>query len=195
MLCSQMPAGTNGQQTLLQLQPAEIKGSERGRPANLTPELGEIDQRPQPATRRQVSKCSHQRLVTKWCVCSVAQSCLTLCDPMDCSPPGSSVHGDSPGKNTGGRCHALLQGIFPTQGSNPGLPLWRQILYRLSHQGSPFPHRRRPMMTACSFCPEILFVIEFKLMHLGFSRDLIISAAKNWHYITPIVTTFPPIDY
>ena len=130
-------------------------------------------------------------------VCSVlSRSVLSdSFDPMDCSPPGSSVHGDSPGKNTGGRCHALLQGIFPTQGSNPGLPLWRQILYRLSHQGSPFPHRRRPMMTACSFCPEILFVIEFKLMHLGFSRDLIISAAKNWHYITPIVTTFPPIDY
>ena len=50
------------------------------------------------------------------------KSCPTLCDPMDCSPPGSSVHGDSPGKNTGVGCHALLQGIFPTQGSNPGLP-------------------------------------------------------------------------
>ena len=37
---------------------------------------------------------------------------------MDCSPPGSSVHGDSPGKNTGVGCCALLQGIFPTQGSN-----------------------------------------------------------------------------
>ena len=36
------------------------------------------------------------------------QSCLTLCDPMDCSLPGSSVHGDSPGKNTGVGCHALL---------------------------------------------------------------------------------------
>ena len=36
---------------------------------------------------------------------------------MDCSPPGSSVLGDSPGKNTGVGCHALLQGIFPTQGS------------------------------------------------------------------------------
>ena len=36
------------------------------------------------------------------CVCVQSlQSCLTLCDPMDCSPPGSSVHGDSPGKNTG----------------------------------------------------------------------------------------------
>ena len=44
---------------------------------------------------------------------------------------------DSPGKNTGVHCHALLQGIFPTQGSNPGLPHCRQILYCLSHQGSP----------------------------------------------------------
>ena len=56
---------------------------------------------------------------------------------MDCSPPGSSVHGDSPGKNTGMGCHALLQGIFPTQGSNPGLPHCRWIPYHLSHQGSP----------------------------------------------------------
>ena len=45
----------------------------------------------------------------------------TLCDPMDYSPPGSSVYGDSPGKNTGVGCHALLQGIFQTQGSNPSL--------------------------------------------------------------------------
>ena len=51
--------------------------------------------------------------------------------------PGSSVHGDSPGKNTGMGCHALLQGIFPTQGLNPGLPHCRWILYQLSCQGSP----------------------------------------------------------
>ena len=44
---------------------------------------------------------------------------------------------DSPGKNTGVGCHSHLQGIFPTQGSNPGLPHCRQILYQLSHQGSP----------------------------------------------------------
>ena len=56
-----------------------------------------------------------------------------------CSPPGSSVHGDSPGKNIGVDCHALLQEIFPIQGSNPGLPHCRQILYCLSHQGSPRP--------------------------------------------------------
>ena len=46
---------------------------------------------------------------------SVAQLCTALCDPMDCSPPGSSVHADFLGKNTGGGCHALLQEIFPTQ--------------------------------------------------------------------------------
>ena len=45
-------------------------------------------------------------------LCLVAQSCPTLCNPMDCSPSGSSVHGDSPGKNIGVDCHALLQGIF-----------------------------------------------------------------------------------
>ena len=49
------------------------------------------------------------------------QSCLTLCDPMDCSSPGSSVPRDSPDKNNGVGCHALLQGIFPTQESNPRL--------------------------------------------------------------------------
>ena len=47
---------------------------------------------------------------------------------------------DSPGKNTGVGCHVLLQGIFPTQGSNPSLLRGRQILYHLSHQGSPHFH-------------------------------------------------------
>ena len=60
------------------------------------------------------------------------QLCPTLCDSMDYSPPGSSVHGDSPGKNTGMDCYALLHGIFPTQGSNPCLLVFcigRQVLY------------------------------------------------------------------
>ena len=60
-----------------------------------------------------------------------------LCHPMDSSPPGSSVHGDSPGKNTRVGWHTLLQGIFPTQGLNPGLPQCKRILYNLRHQGSP----------------------------------------------------------
>ena len=62
-------------------------------------------------------------------LCLVAQSRPTLCDPLNCSLPGSSVHWNSPGKCTGMGCHALLQGIFPTQGSNPGLLHCRQILY------------------------------------------------------------------
>ena len=58
--------------------------------------------------------------------CVFARSYLILCDPMDSSPPGSSVHGIFPGKNAGVVCHFWLQGIFPTQRSSPRL---RQILY------------------------------------------------------------------
>ena len=54
-------------------------------------------------------------------LCLVTQSCLTLFDPMDYNPPGSSAHGIFPGKNIGAGCHFLLQGIFLTQGSNPRL--------------------------------------------------------------------------
>ena len=57
-------------------------------------------------------------------------SCQTLWDPMDCSPPGSSVHGVFPGKNTEVGCHFLLQRIFPTQrSSNPISCIDRWILY------------------------------------------------------------------
>ena len=75
---------------------------------------------------------SHQ-CIHSWSLSHV----LLFCDPMDCSPPGSTVHRDSPDKNTGVDCHALLQGIFPTQELNPSLLHCRQILYCLSHQGSP----------------------------------------------------------
>ena len=77
-----------------------------------------------------------EALIQGCAVCLVVQSCLTLCDPMDCSPPGSSDLGDSPGKNPGVGYHALLQGIFPTQGLNPGFLHCRWILYHLSHQES-----------------------------------------------------------
>ena len=76
----------------------------------------------------QILLCAVPCLVTQWY--------LTLCDPYDCSLPGSFIHGDSPGKNTGLGCYALLWQIFPTQGWNSGLLHCRQILYHLSHQGS-----------------------------------------------------------
>ena len=50
-------------------------------------------------------------------LCLVVPLCLTLCNPIDCSPPGTSVHGDSPGKNTGVSCQVLLQGNL----RNPGI--------------------------------------------------------------------------
>ena len=70
-------------------------------------------------------------------LCLVAQSWPILYDPMDCSLPGSSVRGDSPSKNTGVGCHALLQGIYLTHDLNRSLSHCRWILYCLNHQGSP----------------------------------------------------------
>ena len=70
-------------------------------------------------------------------VCLIVQSCRTLCKPMDCSPPGSSVHGILQARILENTVHFLLQEIFPTQGSNLGLLHYRQILYHLSYQGSP----------------------------------------------------------
>ena len=72
---------------------------------------------------------------------SVTQSCPTLCDHMDCSPPGSSVHGILQARVLEWAavplsCHSLLQGTFPTQESNLGLLNYRLILYHLSHQGN-----------------------------------------------------------
>ena len=72
----------------------------------------------------------------------VAQLCLTLCDPVYCSPPGSFVHGDSPGKNTGVGCHSLLQGIFPTRVSRTAgrfsQHLHMGVNVGLGQQGSPW---------------------------------------------------------
>ena len=70
----------------------------------------------------------------KWS--EVAQSCLTLCNPMDCIPPGSSVHEFSRQEYWSG-LPFLSAGDLPDPGMNPGLLHCGQMLYRLSHQGSP----------------------------------------------------------
>ena len=82
---------------------------------------------------------SHQ---VRWCkyiknvllLCVVAQSCLTVCHAIDCSRQALLCPWNSAGKNTVVGCHSLLQGIFLTQGWNPGLLHCGQILHHLSHQ-------------------------------------------------------------
>ena len=67
---------------------------------------------------------------------------------MDCSQPGFSIHGSSPGYYTGVGYQTFLQGILPAQESNPGLPHCRRILYRMSHEGSPNPWTTRESPTS-----------------------------------------------
>ena len=76
-------------------------------------------------------------LVHFWLKVLVAQSYPFLFRPHGLQPSRLLHPRASPGKNTGVGSHSLLQGIFPTQGSNPCLLHRRQILYQLSHQGSP----------------------------------------------------------
>ena len=80
------------------------------------------------------------------------QSCPTLCNSMDCRPSGSSVHGDSPGKNTGVGCHTLLQGIFLTQGLNLCLLCllhWQVCSLPLAPPGKPCRWGRRCLFSCC----------------------------------------------
>ena len=76
-------------------------------------------------------------LLSALCVCLVVQSCPDLFEAMDCSPPGSLVRGDSPGKNIGVGGYVLLQGIVLIQGSNPGFLHCSRICHCLRQQGSP----------------------------------------------------------
>ena len=80
----------------------------------------------------------------KWLMSSmlVSQSCLPLCNHMDCIPPGSSVHGILQARILEWGCCFLLKRIFLNQESNLGLQHYRQILYHLSHQGSPLVYVR-----------------------------------------------------
>ena len=90
------------------------------------------------------------------CLCSVAQSCPTLCSPMDCSPRGSSVHGISQARILEWvrvRVQSLLQGIFPTQGLNP------RHFHLLPRQADSLqPQKPKSMMTAPNVTTNIFLV-------------------------------------
>ena len=110
----------------------------------------------------------------------VTQSCPTLCDPMDYSPWNSL------GQNTGVGSLSLLQGIFPTQGSSPGLPHCRQILYQLSHKGSPIYKARYKYMALSIFANIICHAFEFNSVRLIFGRILPFFFSWRWTTETEI---------
>ena len=102
--------------------------------------------------------------LNKCMLCLVAQSCPTLCDPMDCSLTGSSVHGDSPGKHSGVSRHSLLQEIFLTQGLSPVSPAWQADSIPSEVPGSPFQRvcppqtsLKYPLSHLLSPCPSPFF--------------------------------------
>ena len=104
--------------------------------------------------------------------------------PEDCSLPDSSIHGDSSGKSTRVGCDALLQGIFPTQGSNPGPPHCMQILYQFSHQGSPnhFIVILNSVFYLCrAEAPQMVDVLLGCLYHPRQSSLLLDFCTTNFH--------------
>ena len=105
-------------------------GNKRSR-CSETPQLGSSLSLPERACSQQ--KRPRPAKNNKCCTMLSCFSCVWLCNSMDWSPPGSSVHGDSPGKNTGVWCYALLHGIGLTQGLNP------HLLHLLHRQSGSLP--------------------------------------------------------
>ena len=105
-------------------------------------------------------------------LCLVAQSCLTLCNPMGCSMPGSSVHGDSPCKNTGVGSQALLHDL-PNAGIKPRSPT-------LQADSLPSEPPGKPMNTGMGkelnwgllHCRKILYQLSYEKIHYLLSNYL-----------------------
>ena len=108
----------------------------------------------------------------------LTQSCLTLCDSLDCSPPGSSVYGIFPGKNTGVGCHFLFQEILLTQGLNPSpcvSCIGRQILYHCAAWEAVCLMAKRIILSCLTFPLLLHFltsIIKFIIWNLCRPRRL-----------------------
>ena len=124
------------------------------------------------------------------CWCAYLLSCVRLFVTPWTVPARLLCPWDSPGKNTGVDCHFLLQGIFPTQGSKPGLPHWRWILYHLSHQGS--PSTRQEIILWGEDCVFIHPLCPLLAQCLTYRRHLI----SEWVKVTQLCPTLcDPMDY
>ena len=95
------------------------------------------------------------------CICAYSVSHSVMSDSVIPWTVACQAPLNVPGKNTGVGSHSLLQGIFPTQGLNPGLPHCRQILYHLSHQGSPYVH-----MCVCIHIYMYIYIMSSLSVHL-----------------------------
>ena len=111
-------------------------------------------------------------------LCLVTQSYPTLCDPIGYNLPDASIHWDSLGKNTGVGFHFLLQGIFQTQGSNPG------ILHLLQWQADSLPLYHLGCLTfILPYLICILLLFHFMLLYFNlpyFIFILFLLYFKNW---------------
>ena len=106
----------------------------------------------------------------------MAQSCPTLCDPMDHGLPGSSVHGIFQTRVLEWVAISFSRVIFPTQGSNLGLVHLRQTLYRLSHQESPRKLKTFSNLVGLlwwSMCSNVLLIFLLNFKKIFFAPSLI----------------------
>ena len=117
--------------------------------------------------------------------CLVAKLCRTLCDPMDCSP---LYPWDFPGRNTGVGCHFLLQGIFPSQGSNPCLLHWQaESLLLATRECHTFIYKWHYLQTLSRW----LFFFFFCFISSTQMLPVIGVRSWNWFSFILVVNTGP----
>ena len=117
----------------------------------------------------------------------ITQSCPALCEPMDCSLPGSSVHGIHQARILSGWAFPS-QGIFPTQGLNPSLLHCRQNLYHLNHKGSPlFPYWLLQNIEHISLC--------YTPGPCWLSRSLCVTYTQQCASVNPNILICPTLSY
>ena len=121
-------------------------------------------------------------------LCLVAQLYPTLCDPMDCSPPVFLCPWDFPGKNTGVGWHALLQGVFPTQGLNPLLLHWQVGTLPLALPGKP----QLQFSSVAQLCPTLCNPMNRSTPGLPVHHQLLEFTQTHVHQVSdPIQPSHP----
>ena len=123
-------------------------------------------------------------------LCLVAQPCPTLCDPMDCSPPVFLCPWDFPGKNTGVGWHALLQGVFPTQGLNPLLLHWQVGTLPLALPGKP----QLQFSLVTQSCPTLCDPMNLSTPGLPVHRQLPEFTQTHIHRVSDAIQPSHPLS-